>query len=61
MKHVKIVYGLKIEISDNNKIVYHGKEDIPEILNMLLEHYVISALSNKAMLAKAIEKYNMKE
>ncbi|MDF2804077.1 MAG: hypothetical protein K0S61_3980 [Anaerocolumna sp.] len=61
IKHVKDIYGLSIPISDDNKIIYRGKEDIPEILNMLLDHYVVSALSNRAMLAKAIEKYNMRE
>ncbi len=61
IKQVKDLYGLSISISDDNKIIYQGKEDIPEILNMLLDHYVISALSSRAMLAKAIEKYNMRE
>lgn len=60
IKYVKDTYGLLISISDDNKIIYQGKEDIPEILNMLLDHYVISALSNRAMLAKAIEKYNLR-
>lgn len=54
---VKSDYGLKIKITSDNKIVYENPEDIPEILNLLLEHYVTSALTENKMLAKAIENY----
>lgn len=57
LKSIKVDYGLNLEFTEDGKIVYK-KEHISEILNLLLEHYVTSALTNKKMLAKAIEKYN---
>lgn len=53
-------FNLKIKLSDTNQIMYNDKNDIGEILNILLEHYVISALTNNRMLAKAIENYKIK-
>lgn len=60
LNDIKKKCNLNIEINSDNIIVYHGKDDINVILNLLLEHYVISALTNNVMLAKAIEKYEMK-
>lgn len=59
LSKIKENYGLKIELSDDNTIAYHDRKDIPEILNVLLEHYVTSALTDNKMLAKAIEKYSI--
>ena len=56
LQDIKRDYGLKLEFTDDGKIVYK-KEHLNEILNLLLEHYVTSALTDKRMLAKAIEKY----
>lgn len=56
LQDIKKNYGLKLEFTDDGKIVYN-KEHVNEILNLLLEHYVTSALTDKRMLAKAIEKY----
>lgn len=53
---IKKEYKLNLEITNDGKIVYK-KEYVNEILNLLLEHYVTSALTDKKMLAKAIEKY----
>lgn len=54
--NIKKDYNLNLEFTDNGKIVYN-KDHVKEILNLLLEHYVTSALTNKRMLALAIEKY----
>lgn len=54
--NIKRDYRLNLEFTDDGKIVYN-KEYVNEILNLLLEHYVTSALTDKRMLAKAIEKY----
>lgn len=59
LKKVKERYNLSININEKNQIIYEDKKDIPEILNLLLDHYVNSALSERAMLAKAIEKYSV--
>ena len=56
LHNIKEDYKLNVEFTEDGKIVYN-KEHVNEILNLLLEHYVTSALSNKKMLAKAIEKY----
>lgn len=53
---IKRNYRLNLEFTEDGKIVYN-KEHVNEILNLLLEHYVTSALTDKRMLAKAIEKY----
>lgn len=56
LKDIKRDYKLNLEFTADGKIVYN-KEHVNEILNLLLEHYVTSALTDKRMLAKAIEKY----
>lgn len=56
LQDIKKDYKLNLEFTDDGKIVYN-KEHVNEILNLLLEHYVTSALTDKRMLAKAIEKY----
>lgn len=55
---IKADYGLQIELEEN-KLVCSSKEDAAEILNLLLDHYVTSALTDNKMLAKAIEKYEI--
>lgn len=52
-------FGLKVKVNEDNTIVYNGPNDDSEILNLLLEHYVKSALSDKKMIAAAIEKYQV--
>ena len=59
LNRIKKEYGLNIELTDDEKIVYSRPEDTPEILNLLMDHYVISALTEHRMLAKAIEKYEI--
>lgn len=59
VRSIKDDYGLTIKLTNDNKIVYEKPEDIPEILNLLLEHYVTSALTDNRMLAKAIEIYSI--
>lgn len=59
LNRIKKEYGLNIELTDDEKIVYSRPEDAPEILNLLMDHYVISALTEHRMLAKAIEKYEI--
>lgn len=56
LQNIKNDYKLNLEFTEDGKIVYK-KEHVNEILNLLLEHYVTSALTDKRMLAKAIEKY----
>lgn len=56
LQDIKRDYKLNLEFTADGKIVYN-KEHVNEILNLLLEHYVTSALTDKRMLAKAIEKY----
>lgn len=56
---VKSDYNLKVKVTPDNKIIYENPQDIPEILNLLLEHYVTSALTENKMLAKAIENYSI--
>ena len=56
LNDLKSDYGLKLEFTPDGKIIFQ-KECVDEILNMLLEHYVTSALTDKKMLALAIEKY----
>lgn len=50
-------FDLSLKASAEGKIVYRGKEDIPELLNLLLRHYVIDALTSNKMIAAAIQKY----
>lgn len=57
---IKNDYGLRLELTKDGKIIYNNPEDAPEILNLLMEHYVVSALTEHKMLAKAIEKYKIR-
>ena len=50
-------FNLSLKTSKDGEIVYRGKEDIPEILNLLLRHYVIDALTSNKMIAAAIQEY----
>ena len=50
-------FNLSLQVDANGKIVYRGKEDIPELLNLLLRHYVIDALTSNKMIATAIQEY----
>lgn len=59
IKEIVKGYKLKIKVSKTNEIIYKDKNDLNEILNLLLEHYVVSALTEKRMLAKAIEEYSV--
>lgn len=58
LKEIKRDYRLNLEFTQEGKIIYK-KENVSEILNLLLEHYVTSALTDEKMLAKAIEKYKL--
>lgn len=50
-------HKLNLNLNSKNEIAY-DKSNINEILNLLLQHYVTSDLTEKTMIAKAIEKYN---
>lgn len=50
-------FDLSLKISENGELIYCGKEDIPELLNLLLRHYVIDALTSNKMIAAAIQEY----
>ena len=47
-------FNLSLKASIDGEIVYRGKEDIPELLNLLLRHYVIDALTSNKMIPAAI-------
>ena len=47
-------YKLNIEFTSDGKIKYN-KDTVNEVINLLLDHYVASALTSKKMLAIAIE------
>lgn len=59
LKKMKLQYKLSFELTNDGKITYNDKNEITDILNLLLEHFVVSALTGKKMLAKAIEKYKI--
>lgn len=50
-------FNLSLKASDEGEIIYRGKEDVPELLNLLLRHYVIDALTSNKMIASAIQEY----
>lgn len=52
-------YNLNIKLSENGKFCYDNPTQIKEILNIFLEHYVTSALSNNKMIALAIQNYDI--
>ncbi len=54
---IKERHNIALELSENGIIQYKGAESIPEILNIFLDHYVVSPMTDRAMLAKAIESY----
>lgn len=59
IKKLKVERKLNIELDKKNRIVYKDKTQAGTILNILLDHYVKSLLTNRVMLVKAIEKYNI--
>lgn len=50
-------FKLSLKISDDGELIYNGKEDLSELLNLLLSHYVIDALTSRNMIAAAIQQY----
>ena len=50
-------FNLSLKTTSDGEIIYRGKEDIPELLNLLLRHYVIDALTSNKMIAAAIQEY----
>lgn len=50
-------FNLSLTISVSGEIAYKGKNDIPEILNLILRHYVVDALTSTKMIAAAIQEY----
>ena len=50
-------FNLSLKTSEDGEIIYDNKESIPEILNLLLRHYVIDALTSNKMIAAAIQEY----
>lgn len=54
VKDVIKKHKLDIKVDSNNRIIYN-EENIGEILNLLLDHYVISELSEKRAIAKALD------
>lgn len=59
LKELKNEYGLTFSVTEDNRIDYTDKSEISDIINVLLDHFVVSALTAKKMLAKAIEKYEI--
>lgn len=57
IKQIVKDFDLSLALADTGEIVYKGKEDIPEVLNLLLRHYVIDALTSNKMIAAAIQEY----
>lgn len=49
-------HNLSLKLNADGQVVYN-KESIGEMLNLLLQHYVTSDLTDKSLIAKAIEKY----
>jgi hypothetical protein len=50
-------FDLSLKTSSDGEIIYDTKESIPEILHLLLRHYVIDALTSNKMIAAAIQEY----
>ena len=50
-------FNLSLNLSETGEIIYGGKEEVPEILNLMLRHYVIDALTSNKMIAAAIQEY----
>lgn len=60
LKLVAKDFKLSVKVNKKNEIIYDDKNQLNEILNILLQHYVISALTEEKMLAKAIEEYKVR-
>lgn len=56
---LKVKHNLAFKLTKDNKIKYTDKNEISDILKLLLNHFVKSALTDKDMVAKAIEKYEI--
>lgn len=54
---IKETHNIELELSEDGIIQYKGVKSIPEILNIFLDHYVVSPMTDRAILAKAIESY----
>ena len=54
-------FNLSLQVSDQDEIVYRNKEDVPEILNLLLRHFVRDALTSDKMIAAAIQDYQVEK
>lgn len=54
-------FNLSLKVSDQDEIVYRDKADVPEILNLLLRHFVRDALTSDKMIAAAIQDYQVKK
>lgn len=61
LKKVIQDYNLSLAISDQDEIIYRDKADVPDILNLLLRHFVIDALTSDKMIAMAIQDYQIKK
>lgn len=57
IKQIVKDFDLSLSVAENGEIIYKGKNDIPEVLNLLLRHYVIDALTSNKMIAAAIQEY----
>jgi hypothetical protein len=57
VKDVRDKWKLNIIIKDGKLIHNNNKDNVKEILDLLLDHYVNSALTNQQYIAKALEKY----
>lgn len=57
LPQLKQEFGLNIVLRNDGTIEYNNKQQVNDILNVLLEHCVVSALTERKMLAKAIEAY----
>lgn len=44
---LKAQYRLSFQLTDDNRIRYSNKKEIPDIIDVLLDHFVISALTDK--------------
>lgn len=50
-------FNLALKTSSDGEVIYEGKENISELLNLLMRHYVIDALTSNKMIAVAIQDY----
>ena len=61
IKKVVQDFNLSLILSDKDEIIYREKADVPDILNLLLRHFVIDALTSDKMIAAAIQSYQIEE